>query len=183
MASSSAFTTFFMRMRLEWNVKRPSSRAKRAGISVSIVVLELGTIWPMRRAGRSGMPRYHIGFWLRYTRRMKPLRVILGVMTIPVWALAQQTPPAVVFDQACARCHETGTTASKLDRQALVKIASEAIYESLTAGSMRDQVPDLSGDTKRAVAEYLGGKKLGIAVIADARSMPNQCAANPIGRA
>ncbi len=43
-----------MRIRLEWNVKRPSSGATRscawkiAGISVSMVVFELGTIWPIR---------------------------------------------------------------------------------------------------------------------------------------
>ena len=41
-----------MRMRLEWKVKRSGRIAWRAvsiaGISVSIVVLELGTIWPMR---------------------------------------------------------------------------------------------------------------------------------------
>src|SRR5712692_773486 len=54
MASSSSLTTFFMRMRLEWNVKWPSSGRRRsravkiAGISVSIVVFELGTICPIR---------------------------------------------------------------------------------------------------------------------------------------
>jgi len=41
-----------MRMRLEWKVKRSGRTAWRAmsmaGISVSIVVFELGTIWPMR---------------------------------------------------------------------------------------------------------------------------------------
>ena len=52
MASSSSFVTFCMRMRLEWKVKRsgsiPSRARSTAGISVSIVVLELGTICPMR---------------------------------------------------------------------------------------------------------------------------------------
>ena len=42
----------FMRMREEWKVKRSGRIASRArsiaGISVSIVTLELGTIWPMR---------------------------------------------------------------------------------------------------------------------------------------
>ncbi len=51
-AASSSFTTFFMRMRLEWKVKRSGRMvwraASMAGISVSIVVLELGTIWPIR---------------------------------------------------------------------------------------------------------------------------------------
>ncbi|MFW8643264.1 hypothetical protein ACOJBO_13070 [Rhizobium beringeri] len=52
MAASSSLTTFFMRMRLEWKVKRSGRISWRAisiaGISVSIVVLELGTIWPIR---------------------------------------------------------------------------------------------------------------------------------------
>jgi len=42
-----------MRIRDEWNVKRSGaidSRARKsAGISVSIVTLELGTIWPIRK--------------------------------------------------------------------------------------------------------------------------------------
>jgi hypothetical protein len=41
-----------MRIRLEWKVKRSGSMVSRArsmaGISVSMVVLELGTIWPIR---------------------------------------------------------------------------------------------------------------------------------------
>src|SRR5260370_27530694 len=53
MAASSSLVTCFMRMRLEWKVKRSGARASRArrmaGISVSIVVLELGTICPMRK--------------------------------------------------------------------------------------------------------------------------------------
>jgi hypothetical protein len=53
MAASSSFCTFFMRMRLEWKVKRSLGRSDEcavsmAGTSVSIVVLELGTIWPIR---------------------------------------------------------------------------------------------------------------------------------------
>src|SRR6476646_5409619 len=57
-AASSSGDTRFMRMREEWNVERSAkccSRARSiAGISVSIVVLDDGTIWPMRtmRLGR-----------------------------------------------------------------------------------------------------------------------------------
>jgi hypothetical protein len=52
MAASSSAVTFVIRIRLEWNVNRSGitvSRARSsAGISVSIVTLEQGTIWPMR---------------------------------------------------------------------------------------------------------------------------------------
>src|SRR5262245_18113929 len=51
-ASNSSGVTFRIRIRLEWNVKRSDrilSRARNiAGISVSIVELELGTISPMQ---------------------------------------------------------------------------------------------------------------------------------------
>src|SRR5260370_25857247 len=53
MATSSSFVTLCIRMRLEWKVKRSGPRNSRwrksAGTSVSIVVLELGTIWPIRK--------------------------------------------------------------------------------------------------------------------------------------
>src|SRR3546814_4417292 len=51
-AASSSFVTFFIRIRDEWKVKRSGAIASRArssaGISVSIVTFELGTICPMR---------------------------------------------------------------------------------------------------------------------------------------
>ena len=51
-AANSSLVTDIMRMRLAWNVKRSGNTCSRArniaGISVSMVVLELGTIKPMR---------------------------------------------------------------------------------------------------------------------------------------
>src|SRR3546814_21202340 len=51
-AASSSFVTFFIRIHDEWKVKRSGAIASRArssaGISVSIVTFELGTICPMR---------------------------------------------------------------------------------------------------------------------------------------
>ena len=53
MASSSSLVTDFMRMREEWKVKRSGSTASRArsiaGISVSMVTFELGTMRPTRK--------------------------------------------------------------------------------------------------------------------------------------
>ena len=48
---SSSGVTLRMRMRLEWNVKCSSRSRRSAGISVSIVTLELGTIRPRRKRG------------------------------------------------------------------------------------------------------------------------------------
>ena len=55
----------------------------------------------------------------------------------------------------------------------------EAIRDALTTGSMREQAQDLTEAGKRSLAEYLGGRKLDVAQIGDARSMPNQCAGHP----
>jgi len=51
-AASSSLVTRFMRIRLEWKVNREPATLARSirGISVSIVVFELGTICPIRRA-------------------------------------------------------------------------------------------------------------------------------------
>src|SRR5674476_178612 len=51
MALNASFVTSFIRIRLLWNVKvsSPFWRRNSAGISVSMVVLELGTIRPTRR--------------------------------------------------------------------------------------------------------------------------------------
>ena len=52
---SSSFVTCCRRTRLEWNVKVSGSissrRRRSSGISVSIVVFELGTTSPMRYGG------------------------------------------------------------------------------------------------------------------------------------
>jgi hypothetical protein len=52
MLASSSFVTFLIRIRLEWKVNLSGAIASRArsiaGISVSMVVLELGTICPTR---------------------------------------------------------------------------------------------------------------------------------------
>ena len=54
-AASSSGVTFRMRMRLEWKVICSSRSRRSAGISVSIVTLELGTIRPKRKR-RGAMP-------------------------------------------------------------------------------------------------------------------------------
>jgi polyvinyl alcohol dehydrogenase (cytochrome) len=99
--------------------------------------------------------------------------MILGAMGI---ALAQRAE--VLFDQNCATCHEVGNAARSPDRKALRKLTPEAIYASLTTGSMRERAQNLQDAQRQSLAESLGGRKLGVAQIGDARRMPNQCPAN-----
>src|SRR5579863_5106769 len=95
-------------------------------------------------------------------------------------ASAQRTD--ALFDQNCASCHEVGPAASSAkapDRKAINKLTTEAIYASMTTGSMKDRAQSLTDVQKRRLAEFLGGlRKLGAAE-GDAARMPNRCAENP----
>jgi polyvinyl alcohol dehydrogenase (cytochrome) len=54
----------------------------------------------------------------------------------------------------------------------------EAVYQALSSGAMRQQSANLTEAGKRSVAEYLTGRKVDIARIADAAQMKNRCAGN-----
>src|SRR5215471_21818355 len=100
-------------------------------------------------------------------------------------ALAQRTD--AMFDQNCASCHEVGSTANSAkvpDRKAISKLTTEAIYASLTTGSMKDRAHSLTDPQKRRLAEFLGGlRKLGAVEAGvetgSAARMPNRCPDNP----
>ncbi|MBV9398141.1 MAG: PQQ-binding-like beta-propeller repeat protein [Bryobacterales bacterium] len=100
-------------------------------------------------------------------------------------ALAQRTD--AMFDQNCASCHEVGSTANPAkapDRKAISKLTTEAIYASLTTGSMKDRAQSLTDPQKRRLAEFLGGlRKLGAVEAGvetgSAARMPNRCPDNP----
>jgi len=100
-------------------------------------------------------------------------------------ALAQRTD--AMFDQNCASCHEVGSTANSAkapDRKAISKLTTEAIYASLTTGSMKDRAQSLTDLQKRRLAEFLGGlRKLGAVEAGvetgSAARMPNRCPDNP----
>ncbi len=66
---------------------------------------------------------------------------------------------AALFEGHCSTCHNgDDPRASSLD--ALRGRSPQAIVDALTAGSMRYQGLALSGDERRAIAEYLTGRKL-----------------------
>jgi polyvinyl alcohol dehydrogenase (cytochrome) len=92
-----------------------------------------------------------------------------------------------MFDQNCASCHEAGSAANSAkapDRKAIGKLTTEAIYASLTTGSMKDRAQSLTDPQKRRLAEFLGGlRKLGAVEAGvetgSAARMPNRCPDNP----
>ena len=59
----------------------------------------------------------------------------------------------------------------------LRRMAPETILQAITSGAMRVHAEDVTDDVKRAVAEYLSGRKLSPLGGGDARNMPNRCPA------
>src|SRR5580704_11798821 len=112
------------------------------------------------------------------------LELLVSLGLLAGVASAQRTDS--LFDQNCASCHEVGPAALSAkapDRKTINKLTTEAIYASLTTGSMKDRAQSLTDPQKRRLAEFLGGmRKLGAAEAGDAARMPNHCPENsPLG--
>src|SRR5262249_7176987 len=77
-------------------------------------------------------------------------------------ASPQQNAGEMLYDDACATCHDAPAVNSRApQKDALRQRSPEAIVDALTGGAMRYQGLSLSGAERRAVAEYLSGRKLG----------------------
>ncbi|HZP34598.1 MAG TPA: PQQ-binding-like beta-propeller repeat protein [Candidatus Acidoferrales bacterium] len=104
--------------------------------------------------------------------------VCLAVLATSDKALAQSTVGLHLFESKCASCHQSAQNQKAPDASVLRKMKTEAVYAALSKAP-HTQIQKLSDDDKKTVAAYLGGLKLGIAEIADAKKMPNQCTADP----
>jgi polyvinyl alcohol dehydrogenase (cytochrome) len=120
--------------------------------------------------------------------RMRSVFTILclaAVLLVRVDDASAQTPSRVIrlIDQRCAGCHTNpGAGRSPAERApepaTLRKMTAETIFQAITRGSMRLHLEDVAEDVKRAIAEYLSGRKLGGTEGADSRTMPNHCSTN-----
>jgi polyvinyl alcohol dehydrogenase (cytochrome) len=94
-----------------------------------------------------------------------------------------QTASRVIrlIDERCANCHRSAGAErppgveGAPEFATLRRMAPETILQALTKGGMRVHVEDVNNEVKRAVAEYLSGRKLGPLGAGDARNMPNAC--------
>ena len=103
----------------------------------------------------------------------------LAMLTVaPGKALAQSTVGLRLFETKCASCHQSAPDKKAPDVSRLRKMTPEAVYAAL-AKAPHTQIQGLSDDQKKTVAAHLGGRKIGVTEIADAKKMPNQCTADP----
>ncbi len=75
----------------------------------------------------------------------------------PAWA----QDGAAVFKVYCSGCHEAQGNDRAPSRDVLGQLSPEQILQSLEKGSMQAQAAERSRAQRRAVAEYLSGKKFG----------------------
>jgi polyvinyl alcohol dehydrogenase (cytochrome) len=80
------------------------------------------------------------------------------------------------FGAYCRTCHGNPQVERAPDPTVLKQMAPERIYAAITTGVMKEQAKDLSDVDKRAIAEYLSGRRLGGGDYGDAKLMPNHCA-------
>jgi polyvinyl alcohol dehydrogenase (cytochrome) len=93
-----------------------------------------------------------------------------------------------LIDQRCANCHRNPDADRPPDVEGapepatLRRMAPETILQAITKGAMRVHVEDVPEEVKRAMAEYLSGRKLSPVGAGDARTMPNRCSTRaPLG--
>src|SRR5688572_7763954 len=79
-----------------------------------------------------------------------------------VWA--QSPDGEQVFKQSCVSCHTGAPDSRAPSLDALKARTPQAVIESLMTGAMRPQGARLSGPERRAVAEFVTGKTVGIDV-------------------
>lgn len=97
-----------------------------------------------------------------------------------------QTASRVIrqIDQRCANCHRGSAAARRVpdvegapEMATLRQMAPETILQAITTGAMRVHVEDVPDDVKRAMAEFISGRKLSPLGAGEAGRMPNRCPA------
>src|SRR5262245_18981706 len=99
----------------------------------------------------------------------------VGAPPVPTDGISEGLPYKL-FQFHCTGCHGNIAEAPPVD--ILKKLTPENIYEVISTGSMKGQAAHLKEDEKVAIAEALGGRKMGMSVSGDASTMSNRCPAD-----
>ncbi len=84
----------------------------------------------------------------------------LAAIAFSIAAFAAERDGPAIFLHECATCHNGAPDSRAPSREVLAQRSPETILRALTQGSMRPQGSRISGPERRAVAEFLSGKKL-----------------------
>src|SRR5580704_18175271 len=110
--------------------------------------------------------------------------VTLLILTVRAWAQVPAQPQRLgtefgisAFERECTKCHGNAAVDRAPSPAAIRQMPPERIYADITTGSMQTQAANLTDEQKRRLAEFMGGRPLGSAALADASQMPNRCAA------
>ncbi len=120
---------------------------------------------------------------LRLMKRMKrSLLIVIALiaMLLPAAnsAFAQTTVGVLAFDERCATCHGNPKSAvAAPEEMKLRRLTSDEIFAAMSKGPHAN-LPAPTDEEKFRIAEYIGGRKPGIAQVVDAKLMPNQCSNN-----
>ncbi|HEY1306118.1 MAG TPA: PQQ-binding-like beta-propeller repeat protein [Vicinamibacterales bacterium] len=90
---------------------------------------------------------------------MKTFVFLAGLLSAAS-VLAQTPDGAQVFQRSCATCHNGAADSRAPAPDALKARTPQAIIDALMTGAMRPQGSRLSGPERRAVAEFLTGKRI-----------------------
>jgi polyvinyl alcohol dehydrogenase (cytochrome) len=93
--------------------------------------------------------------------------------------LAQTTVGVLAFDHYCATCHGNPQAAVAAPGESKLRaLTSDQILEQMSKGPHANlQLP--TDEEQFRIAEFLGGRKPGMAKVVDAGLMPNRCSSNP----
>jgi polyvinyl alcohol dehydrogenase (cytochrome) len=104
----------------------------------------------------------------------------LVLFFVPAAAFSQVLQVMPLFESRCAQCHGANANERRApDRNALMQMTPERILAALTTGSMVANATGISDGQKRALAELLSGRPMGVSETGRASAMKNQCTARP----
>jgi hypothetical protein len=105
---------------------------------------------------------------------------VLVLFLLPSSASAQVLQVMPLFESRCAQCHGASANERRApDRSALMQMTPERILAALTTGSMAANATGIADGQKRALAELLSGRPMGVSESGRASAMKGQCTAKP----
>jgi len=92
-------------------------------------------------------------------RRLLPLAVLF-LFLLPATAAAVDRA-AISYRRYCSNCHDPQKAGQTPTLTMLRRMSADAVLEVLEKGPMKPRAEALTKEQRRALAEYVSGKKLG----------------------